>query len=310
MVGFGAVMALAATATSRRRAHTALRAEPITATAAAAAAAAAAKASAAAGATKTAAAVAGSATTGSLKKSADENNVDESLAGRKLNIKDRGTSEYNSIKAAKQRAKEADWEVRTARNPDGTFGSPDDAYRGKASLYDPLMSVSEKFLEEAGEEFNPAFQIGVTEPLGYFDPLGFCKKGDEKSFRNFRAAEIKHGRAAMMAAVGAVVQHYVKFPGFEGVPSGLGAANTAPGSYGFIALFAAAGALELGPWAEKDGRAPGDFGDPLGLNQYTEDMRNRELNNGRVAMFAALGINEAKGTGHAGALREGPRGCC
>ena len=38
-----------------------------------------------------------------------------------------------------------------------------------------------------------------------------------------------------MAALGAVVQHYVKFPGFESVPSGLAASITAPGSYGFVA---------------------------------------------------------------------------
>jgi len=225
VVGLSAAMALAATTISRRRARTALRAEPVTATAAAAAAVAAGKASAATGAVKTAAAVAGSATTGSLKKSADDNKS------------------------------------------------------GKSG-----------FVGGAGAAFDPALQIGVTEPLGYFDPLGFCKKGDEKGFRKFRTAEIKHGRAAMMAAVGAVVQHYVKFPGFEGVPSGLGAVNTPPGSYGFIVLFAIAGALELGPWSEKDDRAPGDFGDPVGLNQYTEEMRNRELNNGRAAMFAAIGI--------------------
>mmetsp|Transcript_132549 Transcript_132549/g.369528 ORF Transcript_132549/g.369528 Transcript_132549/m.369528 type:complete len:247 (-) Transcript_132549:301-1041(-) len=142
---------------------------------------------------------------------------------------------------------------------------------------------------ESGNEFRPASMIGVTEPLGYFDPVGFCR--DEKAFRNYRTAEIKHGRAAMMAALGAVVQHYVKFPGFEDVPSGLAAVNTPPGSYGFIALLAAAGALELGVWVEKDDKAPGDFGNPLPwFNDYDEDMRNRELNNGRAAMFAAIGI--------------------
>ena len=31
-------------------------------------------------------------------------------------------------------------------------------------------------------------------------------------------------------------------------------------------------------------------GCPAGLNQYTLEMRNRELNNGRMAMFAAIGI--------------------
>ena len=143
---------------------------------------------------------------------------------------------------------------------------------------------------EPDAAFDPAEQVGVTQPFGYFDPAGFCKKGDVAGFRNLRAAEIKHGRVAMMAAVGAVVQHYVKFPGFEKVPTGLDAVEVAPGTYGFAALFAAAGALELGAWTEDPSREPGNFGDPAGLNQYTEDMRNRELNNGRMAMFAALGI--------------------
>lgn len=98
----------------------------------------------------------------------------------------------------------------------------------------------------------------------------------------------------MMAALGAVVQHFVKLPGFEKVPSGLSAVNTPPGSYGFIALFGIAGFLELGPWSEQPDKAPGNFGDPLGLSQYDEDMRNRELNNGRAAMFAAMGIIAAE----------------
>ena len=98
----------------------------------------------------------------------------------------------------------------------------------------------------------------------------------------------------LFGAVGAVVQHFVKLPGFDDVPAGLAAVNTAPGSYGFIALFLIAGAVELGLWTEQDNKAPGDFGDPLGLGQYTEDMRNRELNNGRAAMFAAIGIIAAE----------------
>merc|ERR1711933_395300 len=142
--------------------------------------------------------------------------------------------------------------------------------------------------------FDPSVQLGAMPPLGYFDPAGFCKKGDESGFRTFRAAEIKHGRVAMMAAVGAVVQHYVKFPGFEKVPSGLAAVNTSPGSWGAVLLFVVTGALELGVWTEREDRAPGNFGDPLGLNQYTEDMRNRGLNNGRAAMFAAVGIIAAE----------------
>lgn len=142
--------------------------------------------------------------------------------------------------------------------------------------------------------FDPAIQLGAMPPLGYFDPAGFSKKGDESGFRTLRAAEIKHGRVAMMAALGAVVQHYVKFPGFEKVPAGLSAVLTPPGSYGMIALFLAAGALELGAWTEDPSKEPGNFGDPLGLGQYDAEMRARELNNGRFAMFAALGIISAE----------------
>jgi hypothetical protein len=138
--------------------------------------------------------------------------------------------------------------------------------------------------------FNPASQVGALAPLGFFDPAGFSKVGDKVGFNNLRSAEIKHGRVAMMAALGGVIQHYVKFPGFESVPAGLGAVSTAPGTYGFIALFALSGAFELAIWTQDANKEPGNFGDPVGFGQYNEDMRNKEINNGRFAMFAALGI--------------------
>eukprot|EP00913_Durusdinium_trenchii_P023577 g22152.t1 len=72
----------------------------------------------------------------------------------------------------------------------------------------------------------------------------------EDGFRNLRAAEIKHGRVAMMAALGASVQHYAQFPGFEEVPTGIGAVTTAPGTYGFAALVLVSGVLELALWTE------------------------------------------------------------
>jgi len=130
----------------------------------------------------------------------------------------------------------------------------------------------------------------VSDPLGFFDPAGFSKVGDKAGFRNLQASEIKHGRVAMMAALGAVAQHAIKFPGFEGVPSGMGAVTTAPGTYGFVALFLVSGALELLVWKEDPAKEAGNFGDPVGLGQYNPEMRLKELNNGRFAMFAAIGI--------------------
>jgi len=146
--------------------------------------------------------------------------------------------------------------------------------------------------------FDPAVQLGATQPLGFFDPLGFAKKGDEEGFRKLRIAEVKHGRVAMMAAVGAVIQHFVQFPGFDQIPKGLGAVLSPPGTYGFAALFLVSGALELLLWKDDPNQkvdSIGDYGNPLQLGVgdplgESVDMKNRELNNGRAAMFAALGI--------------------
>mmetsp|Transcript_44296 Transcript_44296/g.117081 ORF Transcript_44296/g.117081 Transcript_44296/m.117081 type:complete len:209 (-) Transcript_44296:142-768(-) len=145
--------------------------------------------------------------------------------------------------------------------------------------------------------FNPATAMGVTMPLGFFDPLGFSKVGDEAGFRKLRSAEIKHGRVAMMAAVGAVFQHFVQLPGFENVPKGLGAVTTGPGTYGFVALFLISGVFEILLWKDDDKKEVGDYGNPLSLGVplgWSDDMRDREINNGRMAMFAALGIIAAE----------------
>merc|ERR1719424_982352 len=49
---------------------------------------------------------------------------------------------------------------------------------------------------------------GITDPLGYFDPLGFCTTEggqevmSEGKVRFYREVELKHGRVAMLAALG------------------------------------------------------------------------------------------------------------
>merc|ERR1712232_421032 len=136
----------------------------------------------------------------------------------------------------------------------------------------------------------PSEQLGAMAPLGYFDPLGFAKEGDEAGFKNLRAAELKHGRGAMMAAVGAVAQSLFRFPGFEDVKGTFGAISGGEGVLGgTAAIFVLSGALEQ-VWTEQPGKNAGDFGDPAGLNQYTEEMRMKEINNGRMAMISVLGI--------------------
>ncbi|CAE8607674.1 unnamed protein product [Polarella glacialis] len=147
----------------------------------------------------------------------------------------------------------------------------------------------------ACKAFDASAQVGATAPIGFFDPAGFTKDCDEAKWNNLRRAEIKHGRAAMMACLGLLVQSLVKLPGYEDVPAGLAAQWTAPGSSTLAVVFFLIGSLEIGlsPWSE-DTSKPGDHGDPCNFGNYTLDMRNKELNNGRMAMFAWLGIVSAE----------------
>merc|ERR1712203_1317218 len=130
-------------------------------------------------------------------------------------------------------------------------------------------------------------------PLGFFDPLSFTKVGDEAGFRKLRAAELKHGRVAMMASIGAVGQHFVKFPFAESARGTFGAVFSPEAQLGLPLLLLVVAGLE-GAWREDASRGPGNFSDPMGLNMYSEEMRSKELNNGRMAMISVLGIFAAE----------------
>lgn len=156
------------------------------------------------------------------------------------------------------------------------------------------------------EAFDPKTQVGVSAPLGFFDPLGICPE-DETTFNEYRASEIKHGRVAMMAIAGAVTQHFVRFPGFEStnfgtpLPAGFGAALYSPSCYGFMLLVVILFGVETRLWNErveyqsqKWTQEPGNFDNPLGVGSYSDDMRTKELNNGRIAMFAIIGLISAE----------------
>merc|ERR1712025_1563573 len=64
---------------------------------------------------------------------------------------------------------------------------------------------------------------GVTGPLGFFDPLGFCSAEDitEGKIKFYREVELKHGRVGMLAALGFVVgeNFHPLFGGDIDVPS-------------------------------------------------------------------------------------------
>lgn len=152
-----------------------------------------------------------------------------------------------------------------------------------------LQHTNRKGQKTRALAFDPSVQEGVTRPLGFFDPLGFSKGKDESGFRQLRIAEIKHGRVAMMASLGLVLPHLWRAPGFEEVPSGVGAVSSEMGAAGLVALVFGAGFHELVLWKDDESKDAGNFGDPFNVATVINIERNYELNNGRMAMIAVLG---------------------
>lgn len=145
---------------------------------------------------------------------------------------------------------------------------------------------------------------GVLPPLGYFDPAGFSKDGDQAKFNRYRAIEIKHGRIAMLAMTHVFVTHFIKLPGllssssniaFADVPSGLAALKVVP-PVGWLQILLFQSALEINA-PQKDDKAPGDVQPDAStfpkLEKYDEAgalaIQNKELSNGRLAMMAIAG---------------------
>lgn len=135
-----------------------------------------------------------------------------------------------------------------------------------------------------------------------FDPCGFAERAPEW-LPWFREAELKHGRQAMLATVGLVVPEFVRVPGaqfsFDAVPNVLDAHDAlVDTSLKQILLWVGlAEAMSMGALSNMNefDRAPGDFGfDPLGLlpkdAKKADEMRLKELKNGRLAMVAIGGM--------------------
>jgi len=142
--------------------------------------------------------------------------------------------------------------------------------------------------------YDASKEVGGVEPLGFWDPAGLTVGRDEAWFKKMRGFELKHSRVAMMAIVGFLGQHFWRFPGCFDVPDGLGALKTMPSSANFACLFLLTGFFELRVLPERE-TEPGNFGDPFKIvdnklvGGYDEKWRNFELNNGRLAMFGAIG---------------------
>jgi hypothetical protein len=148
---------------------------------------------------------------------------------------------------------------------------------------------------------NPVLDmVDIAGDMG-FDP--FSLASDKSTLLSYRGAELRHGRLAMLAAIGWPVSELLQpqVAKLLGLASnGLARQTQAPsvlnGGLGdvppqfWIAVVAAAAALEMSSLdREKEGKMPGDLGfDPL--NMGSSFMANAEVQNGRVAMMAITGF--------------------
>lgn len=149
---------------------------------------------------------------------------------------------------------------------------------------------------------------GITEPLGFFDPAGFSNDISDGRLRFYREVELKHGRLGMLAALGFVVaeQFHPLFGGDIDAPSYLAFQQTPLEQFwglvvGSIAIAEIYSVFTFNnpaggePWSIREDHKEGDYlFDPLNLAptdpEEFKQMRNKELNNGRLAMLAAAGM--------------------
>merc|ERR1719453_1401490 len=158
---------------------------------------------------------------------------------------------------------------------------------------------------------------GITEPLGFFDPLDCTSQEGitEGKVRFYREVELKHGRVAMLAAMGFPVaeQFHPLFGGTNDAPSYIAFQASPLQNLWPLVVFAIAiqevfsvftfekpfvrdAEGKLGAvWSIPESHMAGDFGfDPLGLKPESPEefkaMQTKELNNGRLAMIAIAGM--------------------
>ncbi|CAM9670760.1 unnamed protein product [Pylaiella littoralis] len=146
-----------------------------------------------------------------------------------------------------------------------------------------------------------------------FDPLGLADGANVKDVKLWREAELKHGRVAMLAAlgilvaeeyhpffmgpdyIGPAVDHFqeisAQYPEFWAF-SLLGMAFI---EYNTITTAYASPSVVTGEGGLKEDYSPGDLGfDPLNIKPKSQEalevMQTKELNNGRLAMIGVAGM--------------------
>ncbi|CAM9642540.1 unnamed protein product, partial [Phaeothamnion confervicola] len=131
-----------------------------------------------------------------------------------------------------------------------------------------------------------------VETGGVWDPLGLSGGNLYK----YREAELKHGRVAMLAVTGQLVQGMTQLPDpvfSETKPLAALSKIYSERPEALWQILLACGAVEFYFWKQDPSRAAGDIGGPSWI-RYSDaavkkDKLTKELKNGRLAMIAIFG---------------------
>ena len=138
-------------------------------------------------------------------------------------------------------------------------------------------------------------EIGVTPPLGVYDPLNLLATPVEyprRSYERYVELEIKHGRIAMLACLGIfTTEAGFRWPGylsksldlkFSDIPGGALDSYAAVPAIGWLQIVAFIVILELGYGATPPGNAPGDVGGPSWIRYSDPEVKTFKLNVSRA----------------------------
>merc|ERR1719327_2382984 len=175
---------------------------------------------------------------------------------------------------------------------------------GSSAFQGPVMAPAQR---ASAVTMRAQGEIGVTPPLGVFDPLGCLNepvKYPRKSYERYVELEIKHGRIAMLACLGIfTTEAGFRWPGylsksldlkFSDVPGGALDSYAAVPAIGWLQIVGFIIFLELAYGATPEGNEPGDVGGVTWIRYSDPEVKkfklNAERNNGRAAMMGITGM--------------------
>jgi hypothetical protein len=162
------------------------------------------------------------------------------------------------------------------------------------------------------------YMPGAVAPLGFWDPLEFSTNADVNTLKRYREAELVHGRVAMLMVVGTLAGESLhEGPVISHLPQ---APQVVWVALVFFVAWIEILRAQIG-WVEPENvpadqpgllrpnYVPGNLGfDPLGLAPRDplefKVMQTKELQNGRLAMIAAIGIMAQEAVQHKGIVEQ------